>query len=266
MNPNIIKTFHMSPQTVQLIDLHEKENFTKQANLFDRICRVLPNGDGESPVSLKYIVCGSDDQTMTVVFEQGGVENGKRLANREKGSLGYELTIHAMTTAVVWEATKHDWPFSAAYMMAQMLAAQIDLDDKSTLPEYVERITPQMLSEGQDLSFDVYRHLRVGETRSDEYVQINSALVRYVARPVDVHTSNNFHEIYPVLRMGNYVSFNSYLPFHAQILGPMSNESHLPAAEKFGLYFKDAVMLEDLRTTDRILMVKTGEMSRGTPQ
>lgn len=263
MNPNIIKTFRMSPQTLMTIDQHEKANFSKPANLYDRICRVLP-GDNAGDVMLKFIICGSDDKTITIVYDLNGVEDGKRIPNTEKGSLGYELFIHSMTTAVVWEATKNYWPFAHAYMMAQMLAAQIDINDKSTLPDYVERITPAMIDmNGEGFSFDVYRSVLVGEQRSEDFVQVDRAIVRSVARPVSQELSNNFHEIYPVMRMGNFVTFNGYVPFPAQILHPMSNETDLPAAERHGLYFKDCVMVSGLRTGERILDVRTGNLSRG---
>lgn len=260
MNPNAIKIYRMSPQTLLLIDKHENANFSKPARLYDRIVGVLPS-HGE--VMLKYIIGGSDDSTITIVYDMDGLEDGKRIACREPGSLGYELLIHAMTTGVVWEATSRVWEFSTAYQMAQMIASQIDVNDKSTLPEYVERITPLMIGENVDMSFDVYRACLVGEQRSDEYVQVNRALVRFIAKPVDSVMDNNFHEIYPVMRLGNYVTFNGYVPFNAQILGPMSNESTLPAAERYGLFFKDAVMVEDLRSTERVLNVKTGELTMG---
>lgn len=263
MNPNIIKTFRMSPQTLLLIDNHEKANFSKPSNLFDRICRALPGG-GAGEVMLKFIICGSDDRTITLVYDLDGVEDGKRIPCYEKGSLGYELFIHSMTTAVVWEATRHFWPFEHAYMMAQMLASQIDFEDKSTFPDYVERITPQMIDMNTEgFSFDVYRSVLVGEQRSDDYVQVKRAIVRSVAVPVTKEMSNNFHEVYPVMRLGNFVTFNGYVPFHAQILHPFCNESELPAAERHGLFFKDSVMAPDLRDTDRVLSVRTGELSRG---
>ena len=263
MNPNIIKTFRMSPQTLMQIDQHEKANFSKPANLFDRICRVLP-GDGAGDVMLKYIICGSDDRTITLVYDLNGVEDGKRIPCYEKGSLGYELFIHSMTTAVVSEATKNFWPFEHAYMMAQMLSSQIDIDDKSTFPDYVERITPAMIDMNTEgFSFDVYRSVLVGEQRSGDFVQVNRAIVRSVARPVTQEMSNNFHEIYPVMRMGNFVTFNGYVPFPAQILHPMCNESELPAAERNALYFKDSVMVCELRDADRVLDVRTGTLSRG---
>ena len=260
MNPNTIKVYRMSPQTLMLIDKHESANFTKPSRLYDRIVGVLPS-HGE--VMLKYIVGGSDDSTITIIFEQDGIEAGKRITCREPGSLGHELLIHAMTTAVIWEATNREWDFATAYQMAQMVASQIDVSDKSTIPEYVEHITPMMISENSDLSFDVYRAVLVGEQRSEEYVQVNRALVRYMAKPVDATMDNNFREVYPVLRVGNYITFNTFVPFTAQIIAPMSNESTLPAAERYGMFFKDAVMVEDLRTTPRVLNVKTGELTLG---
>lgn len=260
MNPNVIKTYRMSPQTLLLIDKHESANFSKPTRLYDRIVGVLPS-HGE--VMLKFVIGGSDDSTISIVYELNGVEECKRIACREPGSLGYELLIHAMTTAVIWEATSRVWEFSTAYQMAQLIAAQIDITDKSTLPEYVEHITPMMISENVDQSFDVYRSCLVGEQRSEEYVQVNRALVRCVARPTDAAMDNNFHEIFPVMRVGNYITFNGYVPYPAQIIAPLSNESTLPAAERYGLHFKDAVLVEDLRTTPRVLMVKTGELSMG---
>jgi hypothetical protein len=258
MNPNVIKTYRMSPQTLLLIDQHERANFTKPTRLYDRIVAVLPS-HGE--VMLKYVIGGSDDSTITIVYEMNGVEDGKRIVCRQPGCLGYELLIHAMTTAVIWEATNREWEFPVAYQMAQLIASQIDLSDKSTLPEYVEHITPMMISENVDLSFDVYRSCLVGEQRSEDWVQVNRALVRYIAKPTDATMDNNFREIFPVLRVGNYVTFNGFVPFTAQIIGPMSNESTLPAAERYGLHFKDSVMVEDLRTTPRILNVQTGELT-----
>jgi hypothetical protein len=242
----------MTGQVIQAIDAYEANHFSKPSKLFERITNVLPKS-GE--VALMYVMATSIDNSVVIVYTQDGVENGKTLSIAEKDTLGNLLFLHAMTTATCAQALALQYGFGYAYAFAQKLANEIVPGDSTTYPRYVERITPAMVTE--DLQYDMYRFTMIGAARDDEYTGALRAMVRYTALSTAADTSTNFREVYPVVRLGSYVTFNSYVPFDAQILGPFDDASILPAAARYGLTCSEAV--EVLDETDRVnISVKNG--------
>lgn len=236
---NTIYCLRMPGQLVQAIDAHEAAHFSKPSKLFDRIVKTLPS---EGEVELLYVMASSQDKTISIIHRVNGVEACKSLPIHEKGSLGNLLFLHCMTTLPVWMALSGQIDFDYIYFFAQKLAAQIDINDITTLPQYVQRITPEMVAQYQDdCDFTMFRFVSVGESRDPEYTVGMRACVRYVARSVSQDLNTNFNEIYPVLQYGPYITFNSYVPHWAQIFGPVDNENILPIAEDLELYAKDSV-------------------------
>jgi len=229
----------MPGQLIQAIDAHEQANFSKPSKLFERIVKTLP-GVGE--VELLYVMASSQDKTISIIHRVDGVEACKSLPIHEPGTLGNLLFLHCMTTLPVWMALSGQVDFDYIYFYAQKLANQIDVNDITTLPQYVQRITPEMVArQGDDCVFNMFRFVSVGESRDPEYTVAMRACVRYVARSVSKELNTNFNEVYPVLQFGPYITFNSYVPHWAQILGPVDNENILPIAEELDLYAKDSV-------------------------
>ncbi|QXO09502.1 hypothetical protein pEaSNUABM11_00078 [Erwinia phage pEa_SNUABM_11] len=252
MSNNNVYSMRMTGQVIQAIDAYEANHFSKPSKLFERIKKVLPT-TGE--VALMYVMASSLDSTVVIVYSHDGVENGKNMPIAEKGSLGNLLFLHTMTTSACAQALALQYGFGYAYAFAQKLAESIEAGDQTTYPRYVDRITPNMI--GDDLQYDMYRFAMIGVSRDEEYTGALRAMIRYTALATTADTSTNFREVYPVIRYGHYVTFNSYVPFDAQILGPFDDASILPAAKKYGLTCSEAV--EVLDEKDRInISIKNG--------
>lgn len=252
MSNNNVYSMRMSGQVIQAIDNYEANHFSKPSKLFSRITKVLPQ-TGE--VALMYVMATSIDKRVVIVYTHDGVESGKELTIDEPGSLGNLLFLHAMTTATCAQALSLQYGFGYAYAFAQKLAEGLVAGDTTTYPRYVDRITPNMLTD--DLQFDMFRFTMVGAARDEEYTGALRAVVRYTALSCAADVSTNFREVWPVIRLGHYVTFNSYIPFDAQILGPFDNASILPAAKRYGLTCDEAVEVID--ENDRInISIKNG--------
>ncbi|EAB5867382.1 hypothetical protein BXE85_25720, partial [Salmonella enterica subsp. enterica] len=51
-------------------------------------------------------------------------------------------------------------------------------------------------------------------------------------------------------QLGPYITFNAYVPFTCQLIGPQDNDSILPITEEKGLHIRDAVeVINDKRFT-----------------
>lgn len=249
---NNIYSMRMSGQVIQAIDNYEANHFVKPSKLFERIQKTLPS-TGE--VALMYVMATSIDQRVVIVYTHDGVEQGKELPIAEPGSLGNLLFLHAMTTATCAQALALQYGFGYAYAFAQKLAEGMVAGDQSTYPHYVDRITPNMV--GDDLQYDMFRFTMIGANRDDEYTSALRAIVRYVALSTAADTSTNFREVFPVVRLGQYVTFNSFVPFDAQILGPFDDQTILPAAGRYGLTCSEAVEVLDEKDVVHI-SVKNG--------
>ncbi|ANZ48641.1 hypothetical protein BIZ83_gp212 [Erwinia phage vB_EamM_ChrisDB] len=237
---NAVFVLRMPGQLIQAIDAHELAHFTKPARLWDRVCNVLPK-TGE--VELMYVMASNRDQTVSIIHRHNGEEQCVQLPIAEKGSLGQILFLHCLTTLPVWMALNGQHEFEYIYYYHQKLANDVIVGDPTTYPQYVARITPQMASEVEgEAEWNMFRFVQVGESRDPEHTVALRACVRYVARSVARELSTNFNEVYPVVQFGPYVTFNSYIPHPAQILGPFDNENTLPIAEDYGLFAKDAVI------------------------
>ena len=219
MSNNNVYSMRMSGQVIQAIDDYEARHFAKPSKLMERITKVLPK-TGE--VALMYVMATSIDQRIVIVHTHDGVESGKELTISEKGSLGNLLFLHAMTTATCAQALALQYGFGYAYAFGQKLAEGMVPGDGTTYPRYVDRIKPDMMTE--DAQYDMFRFTMIGEARDDEHTTGLRAVIRYTALPCAADVSTNFREVYPVVRVGQYVTFNSYVPFDAQILGPFDNE------------------------------------------
>lgn len=252
MSNNNVYSMRMSGQVIQAIDDYEARHFAKPSKLMERIAKVLPKtGD----VALMYVMATSIDQRIVIVHTHDGVESGKELTISEKGSLGNLLFLHAMTTATCAQALALQYGFGYAYAFGQKLAEGMVPGDSSTYPRYVDRIRPDMLTE--DAQYDMFRFTMIGEARDDEHTTALRAIVRYTALSCAPDVSTNFREVWPVIRLGQFVTFNSYVPFDAQILGPFDDETILPAAKRYGLTCSEAVEVIDDK--DRVVIsVKNG--------
>lgn len=246
---NSVFVLRMPGQLIQAIDAHEEAHFGKPAKLFQRLANVLPqSGD----VQLMYVMASNRDNTVSIIHTHDGVEKCVQQAITEPGSLGHLLFLHCLTTLPVWMALNGQHEFEYTYYYAQKLAASVVVGDPMTYPQYVERITPQMASEVEgEPEWNMFRFVQVGESRDPQHTVAMRSCVRYVARSVSPDLSTNFNEVYPVLQFGPYITFNSYVPHPAQILGPFANENILPVAEEYGLFAKDAV---EVISTKRITL------------
>lgn len=231
-------TFRMSGQTLIQIDKFEEENFSKPSKLLERCLNVIPGGEQRQ---LDYIMASSADKTISVIYTVDGVQNCRLLPIEEKGTLGHLLFLHAITTAVVSGALEAQYGFAYCYFYAQKLAAAVTPGQQETYPQYIERILPSHFSESEDYDFNAFRFTVVGEARDPEYTTAVRAVVRYSVISTDSGTSNNFNEVYPVLQLGPYVTFNSYVPFSCQLVGPQDNDSILPVAEEKSLFIRESV-------------------------
>lgn len=238
-----IHTFRMTGQTVLDIDAYEKENFSKPVNLFDRIVKTLPHTGN---VSLDFVMASSLDKTVAVIYTQDGVQAKKDFAIEDKGGLGYFLFLHCLTTAPISGAIGAQYGFANAYFLAQKIAANIVPGDVTTYPEYVQRFLPEHF-ENEDHIFNVFRFAMIGESRDTDYTIAMRACLRYAVQSSDEGMSNNVNEVFPMLQVGPYITFNSYVPFPAQILGPLNDNSILPIADKFSLKASEAVEIISTR-------------------
>ena len=236
-------TLRMPGHLIQAIDAHEAKVFSKPARLWDRMAKTLPQ---TGTVELMYVMATNLDQTISVIHRHDGEEKCVRLSIADKGSVGNLLFIHCMTTLPLWMALNGQYDFDYLYYFHQKLAESLVVGDPTTYPRYVERITPQLAAEEEaglegEAEWNMYRFLKIGESRDPQHTVALRAVARYVARSVSRELSTNFNEVYPVLQYGNLITFNSYVPHPAQILGPFDNECTLPVAEDYGLFAKDAV-------------------------
>lgn len=235
-----IHTFRMSGQTLLSIDEYEKKHFSKPAKLFERCVQLMPHGQQQQ---LDFIMASSMDKTVAVIFTVDGVQGKRDLAITDPGSLGDLLFRHALTTAVITGALEAQYGFAYCYFYAQKISNSIVPGDADTYPQYIEQLTPAEFGENEDYEFNVFRFTMVGESRVKEFTTAFRAVVRYAVLPSDEGISSNFNEVFPVLQLGPYITFNGYVPFPAQIVGPLNDNSILPIAEDRDLYNSKAVML-----------------------
>lgn len=236
---NPIYTTRLSGNVIMQIDDYEQKHYKKPSKLFERITKVLPS-HGE--VALLYVMASSLDNTVGIIHTVDGETTSKNLSILDKDSLGYLLFLHAFSTAPVVNALSLQYGFGYAYAFGQKLAANIIPGDQSTYPKFVDRIKPEMVTESEDFQLDMFRFAYVGESRDDEHTIAVRAIVRYTAISVDEGTSNNYREVFPVMQAGPYITFNSFVPTHANILGPFNDACILPVAKRMGLLASDSVM------------------------
>lgn len=235
-----IRTFRMSGQTLLSIDEYEKKNFSKPAKLFERCVQLMPHGQQQQ---LDFIMASSVDKTVAVIFTVDGVQGKRDLAITDEGGLGALLFRHALTTAVITGALEAQYGFAYCYYFAQKLSNQIVPGDQDTYPEYIEQLTPAEFGESADYEFNVFRFAMVGESRVKDFTTAFRAVIRLAVLPSDEGVSNNFNEVFPVLQLGPYITFNAYVPFPAQIISPLNDNSILPVAEDRDMYASKSVML-----------------------
>ena len=241
-----IHTFRMTSQTVLDIDAYEAANFTKPTKLWDRLVKVLPQS-GE--VQLDFVMASTLDKTVAVIYTADGVQSKKDLAIEDKGGLGYHLFLHCVTTAPISAALAGQYGFANAYFLAQKLAVNVIPGDVTTYPEYVQRILPEHFA-ADDYDFNVFRFALIGESRDPEYTVGLRACLRHSVISSDEGMSNNVNEVFPMMQVGPYITFNSYIPFPAQILPPQNDNSVLPIADKYSLRASEAVeVINDRRFT-----------------
>lgn len=245
---NDVYCLRMPGQLLQQIDDHEKANFSRPSKVWDRLIGVLPT-TGE--VGLLYVMASNLDANISIIYTHDGVEQCKALPILEKGTLGQILFLHCMTTLPVWQALAGQYDFEYIYFYAQKLAATVEAGNNLTYPNYVKRITQEMvLNADEDYDFNMFRFMMVGESRDPEHTVSMRACVRYVARSVSRDTSNNINEVFPIIQYGPYITFNSFVPHTSQIMGPYDNECILPAVEKYDLSASAAVqVISDKRIT-----------------
>lgn len=229
---------------IQAIDAYEVEQgYTKPAKLLERITQVLPQS---GQVELLYVCASNCDKTVTIVYLHDGVEKGRSLPITEPKSLGSLLFLHAICTLPVYSALVMQYEFDYIYYFARRIAANVVPGDDTTYPNYVKRINAAMVAnQSEDFEFNAFRFAMVSNERDPENTIAHRAVVRYVARSCTTDLSSNFNEVYPVVQFGPYISFNSIIPFPAQMIGPYDNNCILPIVEELGMAAKDAVELVD---------------------
>lgn len=241
-----IHTFRMTGQTVLDIDAYEAANFSRPVKLWDRLVKVLPHTGN---VQLDFVMASTLDRTVAVIYTADGIQDKKDLAIEDKGGLGYHLFLHCVTTAPISAALAGQYGFANAYFLAQKLAATVIPGDPTTYPEYVQRILPEHFAD-DSYDFNVFRFAMIGESRDPEFTVAMRACLRYAVLSSDEGFSNNVNEVFPMMQVGPYITFNSYVPFPAQILGPVNDNSVLPVADKHSLRASEAVeVINDRRFT-----------------
>jgi len=256
---NNVHVMRMSGQTIMNIDAFEANHFAKASKLMERITKVLPQS-GE--VGLMYVMASSLDKTISIIYKHGEEDGCKTLPITEPGTLGNLLFLHCYTTAPCDAALTAQYGFANAYAFAQRLAVGIVAGDIDTYPKYEKRITPAMVQESEEYQVDLYRFAFVGQSRTDDHTEALAVTLRYTALSVGPETSNNVNEIFAVFKAGPYITFNSYVPYSAQILGPYSNECILPAATKYDLLAKDAI----IPTSEKPVMISVASGMEMQPE
>lgn len=240
-------TFRMSGQTLMQIDEYEKEHFAKSSKLLERCLKVIPGGEH---CQLDFVMASSADKTVSVIYTVDGVQGHRLLPIEEKGSLGNLLFLHAITTAVVTGALEAQYGFAYCYFYAQKLANAVVPGEPETYPKYIERLLPTHFAESDDYEFNAFRFTMIGEARDPENTIALRAVVRYAVISSDSGMASNFNEVFPVMQLGPYITFNAYVPFTCQLIGPQDNDSILPITEEKGLHIRDAVeVINDKRFT-----------------
>lgn len=232
-------TYTITAEELRLMSEYEKARF-KSANresLYVRVHKVLgekergvftiggiavSNGAmvGVEPVSIVYRRPLKVTEKATD-FEEGVVVDGQVECVAQvdtKSPLGTRLLLAAMVFGPVYAALASQYSMGHIYHMAGRLAEGVVVDDPSTYIVY-DQNTASITSNPEDVTETVvYNMTYAANGQTAEAVTRFPVIVARVVRESD--HSTNFGEVFPIIRRGNKVAFNGYIPYDCIFVEP----------------------------------------------
>lgn len=245
MNIKQFQTYRMPAGLIQSIDKYEEFYADgKLKPMLDTLVKLLPNEE----LQILHVDACNMDKTVSVVFQIGDEPRSRQIPI--EGELGRRLFIHAMCTSTIYGALGKEFDLPTVYAFSQMISEQIEVGNQSTYPVFALQLKPSDISamlNDESVSFDVYSVVRVGQNRTEEAIETRRAIARNTVQLMSADCSENFDEVYPMLRIGNTITFNSYVPFPARIIRPHADTNEMGYVEKYGMKAGDALTFIDKR-------------------